>query len=150
MSDKKIMKSGLAVITVAAMLLISFCIVFKITTEAYAASHPQHDLTAVLGTMRYFANNTEAISQMNQGMVDVTNLGESLIGLTAEQATAIQSLPSDLATTLVAAASATALAYNVARDFNKKVQRSKSQHNEVTEMVNELNSSDENEVSRKK
>ena len=119
-------------------------------TEAYAASHPQHDLTAVLGTMRYFANNTEAISQMNQGMVDVTNLGESLIGLTAEQATAIQSLPSDLATTLVAAASATALAYNVARDFNKKVQRSKSQHNEVTEMVNELNSSDENEVSRKK
>ena len=111
-------------------------------TEAYAAAHPQHDLTAVLGTMRYFSQHTDAISQMNQGMVDVTNLGEGLIGLTAEQATAISSLPSDLGTTLLAAASATALAYNVARDFDKKVKRTKSQDNEVTAMMDELNESE--------
>ena len=119
-------------------------------TEAYAAAHPQHDLTAVLGTMRYFSTHTDAIAQMNQGMVDVTNLGESLIGLTAEQATAIQSLPSDLATTLVAAASATALAYNVARDFQRKVGHTRSQQNEVTQMMDELDRPESERRGRKK
>ncbi len=106
-------------------------------TRDYAAAHPQHDLTAVLGTMEYFAKNPDIISQMNQGMVDVTNLGESLIGLSAEQATMIQSLPSDLATTLVAAASSAALAYNVARDMQRKYHK-RSHKNEVTDMMDEL------------
>ena len=106
-------------------------------TEEYAAAHPQHDLTAILGTMRYFSSHTDAMIQMNQGMVDVAELGEGLIGLTAEQATAIQSLPSDIASTLVAAASASALAYNVARDFEKKVRRTRSQDNIVTQMMND-------------
>ena len=106
-------------------------------TRDYAAAHPQHDLTAVLGTMEYFAKNPDIISQMNQGMVDVTNLGESLIGLSAEQVSMIQSLPSDLATTLVAAASSAALAYNVSRDMNRKYHK-RSHKNEVTDMMDDL------------
>ncbi len=114
-------------------------------TKDYAAAHPQHDLTAVVGTMEYFAKNPDIISQMNQGMVDVTNLGEGLIGLTAEQATMIQSLPSDLATALVAAASATALAYNVSRDMERKYAK-RSHRNEVTDMMDELVEEDEKQL----
>ena len=47
-----------------------------------------------------------------------------------------------LATPDALAASATALAYNVARDFDKKVKRTKSQDNEVTAMMDELNESE--------
>ena len=86
--------------------------------EQYIPGHPQFELDGLSQAMQYMVQNPDVIQQMNQGMVDVTNLGDSLAGLTAEQVQALGNLPSDLATTLFGAASAAALAARVSSEMH--------------------------------
>ena len=102
----------------------------------YAASHPQFDLHAVEESFNYMVSNPDAIVNMNNAAVDVTNLAEGLKGLSAEHVSALSSLPSDMLTTFMAAASSAALAYNVSKsmDANKRKGR---YGNQVTDMMDE-------------
>ena len=102
----------------------------------YAASHPQFDLHAVEESFNYMVSNPDAIVNMNNAAIDVTNLAEGLKGLSAEHVSALSSLPSDMLTTFMAAASSAALAYNVSKsmDANKRKGR---YGNQVTDMMDE-------------
>ena len=111
----------------------------------YAASHPQFDLHAVEESFNYMVANPDAIVNMNNAAIDVTNLAEGLKGLSAEHVSVLSSLPSDMLTTFMAAASSAALAYNVSKsmDANKRKGR---YGNQVTDMMNDyLNGSEEAE-----
>ena len=111
----------------------------------YAASHPQFDLHAVEESFNYMVANPDAIVDMNNAAIDVTNLAEGLKGLSAEHVSVLSSLPSDMLTTFMAAASSAALAYNVSKsmDANKRKGR---YGNQVTDMMNDyLNGSEEAE-----
>lgn len=108
------------------------------TLTSYAQSHPQFDLNGAIGALQYIQHHPNAIMKMNQAAIDTTAMGESLIGLSATQVQALQSLPSDMQTTLFGAASAGALAYNVAKTTQENSRRGKYQYgNEVTRMVEE-------------
>ena len=105
-------------------------------------NHPQFELAEVGKAMDYLVQNPNAISDMYQGMVDVTNMGESLTGLTIEQVEALQSLPSDMFTTLMGAASSAALAYNCAKSTSKNRSSAKSeQEQQIIDMVSEYQAS---------
>ena len=107
------------------------------TLKEYAASHPQSDLHGVEEAMGFVTSHPGAIAKMNEGMVESVQIGENLQALSAEHIQAINSLPSDLRTTLFAdGAAAVALAYTVARDMDKNVASGKY-GNEVTNMVSE-------------
>ena len=107
------------------------------TLKEYAASHPQFDLHGVEEAMGFVTSHPGAIAKMNEGMVESVQIGENLQALSAEHIQAINSLPSDLRTTLFAdGAAAVALAYTVARDMDKNVASGKY-GNEVTNMVSE-------------
>ena len=104
--------------------------------KPYAASHPQFDLTAVEQSMEYLVAHPNAIADMNQAMVDVTNLADGLQGLQAAELSGLGALPSDMASTLVCAASAVCLASNVSSTMQKAVKKG-TYGNEVTEMMDE-------------
>ncbi|MGN1355443.1 MAG: hypothetical protein ACI4WP_02130 [Bacilli bacterium] len=107
------------------------------TLKEYAASHPQFDLHGVEEAMGFVTSHPGAIAKMNEGMVESVQIGENLQALSAEHIQAINSLPSDLRTTLFAdGAAAVALAYTVARDMDKNVASGKY-GNEETNMVSE-------------
>lgn len=110
--------------------------------QKYMETHPQFELSEVGKAMDYLVQNPNAIPQMYQGMVDVTNMGESLSGLTIEQVEALQSLPSDLQTTLLGAVSSAALAYNCAKSTSKNRSSAKSeQEAQIIDMVSEYQAS---------
>ncbi len=107
------------------------------TLKEYAASHPQFDLHGVEEAMGFVTSHPGAIAKMNEGMVESVQIGENLQALSAEHIEAINSLPSDLRTTLFAdGAAAVALAYNVSRNMDKN-EKSGKYGNEVTDMVSE-------------
>ena len=107
------------------------------TLKEYASSHPQFDLHGVEEAMGFVTSHPGAIAKMNEGMVESVQIGENLQALSAEHIEAINSLPSDLRTTLFAdGAAAVALAYTVARDMDKNAASGKY-GNEVTNMVSE-------------
>ncbi len=107
------------------------------TLKEYASSHPQFDLHGVEEAMGFVTSHPGAIAKMNEGMVESVQIGENLQALSAEHIQAINSLPSDLRTTLFAdGAAAVALAYTVARDMDKNVASGKY-GNKVTDMVSE-------------
>ena len=101
----------------------------------YAKSHPQFDLHAYEDAMSYIVSHPNAIVEMNQAMVDTVEIGEMLQGLTATQQHIIATLPSDLTTTLICAASSACLAKNVASDMNKKYAKKVTYRNEITDMM---------------
>lgn len=112
--------------------------------QQYMQTHPQFELSEVGQAMDYLVQNPDAIPQMYQGMVNVTNMGESLTGLTIEQVSALQSLPSDMQTTLLGAVSSAALAYNCAKSTSKNRSSAKSeQEQEIMDMVAEYQSGKE-------
>lgn len=80
--------------------------------DAYMQTHPQFDLAQASEAMDYLMKNPDAIAKMNQGIVDVTNMGEELSGLSFAQVDAIQSLPSDLKYTLLGNLGASCLLYD--------------------------------------
>ena len=118
--------------------------------KPYADTHPQFDLTAVQESMDFIIAHPDAIATMNQGMVDVTNLAGGLAGLSAEHATALAGLPSDMVSTLVCAASAAALATRVATTaVNKYGKKDRRYGNEVTDMMEEyLNGLDDDDIQK--
>ena len=101
----------------------------------YAASHPQFDLTAVEDAMAYLVAHPDAVANMNNGMVDVVNLGEALKGLSLQQYQGLVSIPSDMLSTLICAASAASLAGHVSRDMDRRYNGKVEYGNEVTEMM---------------
>ncbi|HIT24059.1 MAG TPA: hypothetical protein IAD45_06545, partial [Candidatus Faecimonas intestinavium] len=110
--------------------------------QKYMETHPQFELSEVGKAMDYLVQNPNAIPQMYQGMVDVTNMGEDLAGLTIEQVEALQSLPSDMQTTLLGAVSSAALAYNCAKSTSKNRSSAKSeQEAQIIDMVSEYQAS---------
>ena len=104
--------------------------------KPYAASHPQFDLTAVEQSMEYLVAHPNAIADMNQAMVEVTNLADGLQGLQAMPMTALGSLPSDMASTLVCAAGACLLAANVSSSMSKAGKKG-TYGNEITDMMDD-------------
>ena len=114
----------------------------------YKATHPQFDLTAVEQSMDYLVKHPNAITDMNEAIVDVTNMAEGLKGLQATQMTALSSLPSDMASTIVCAASAAVLAANVSASM-KQTNRKGQYGNEITDMMNDyLYGTEEEEMER--
>ena len=105
--------------------------------QNYIPGHPQFELDGLSQAMQYMVSHPDAISQMNQGMVDVTALGESLGGLTFDQVQALGNLPSDLATTLFGAASAAALVTNVNSNMQPRP-KNKETNSELFRMVEEF------------
>lgn len=94
------------------------------------------DNSGIEAVMEYMVQNPAAITDMNEALVDVVNIGESLSGLSAAQIQAFQSLPNDVATALLSTAASTALAQKVATDMNANSK--KHQYgNEITDMVGE-------------
>ena len=103
----------------------------------YAASHPQFDLKAVEDSMNYIVSHPGAIANMNQAMADVTNLAEGLTSLQATHMAALTSLPSDMASTIVCAASSALLAMNVSNAMNSQYGKKKGYGDEITDMMDE-------------
>ncbi len=114
--------------------------------QNYARANPQFDLTGVMGAFQYIQQHPNAITNMNQAAIEITNIGDTLAGLNATHVQALQSLPNDLQTTLFGAASALALASQVATttDTNRK----KGKYgNEITKLVEESMQQDNPEIS---
>ena len=105
--------------------------------RSYAANHPQFDLTAVEDAMAYLVAHPDAVANMNNGMVDVINLGEALKGLSLQQYQSLVSIPSDMLSTLICACSAASLAGYVSRDMERKYNGRVEYGNEVTDMMEE-------------
>ena len=118
--------------------------------QKYMETHPQFELSEVGKAMDYLVQNPDAIPKMYQGMVDVTNMGESLSGLTIEQVEALQSLPSDMQTTLLGAVSSAALAYNCAKSTSKNRSSAKSeQEAQIIDMVSEYQASQQEQAAER-
>ena len=101
--------------------------------EQYAQTHPQFDLTAVTEAVRYIEQHPEAITNMNNAMVDIQTAAE---GLTLTQIQALQTIPNSLLVTLLGTASAAALASNINQKMEANVKAGKY-GNSVTDMVSE-------------
>ena len=106
--------------------------------KPYAKNHPNFDLTATVKSLESIVNNPNNIIQMNKGMVDVVNLSDSLIGLDAASYTALQTLPSDMLSTIVCAASAAGLAYRVSDTMNNKYSVNKKYDNDIIRMMSQF------------
>lgn len=103
--------------------------------QQYASTHPQFQLDALTSGLQYISQNPTAITDMNQAMLDTVNMGQSLTGLTVEQVQALQSLPSDVATTLFGAATAAGLAYKTATTIDQRYTKRTGHGNDLTDMV---------------
>ena len=102
--------------------------------EQYASTHP-FDLHGVQESMQFVLDHPDAVIKMNEGMVESIQVGEELAGLSAEHIAAINSLPSDLATTLFGVATSTAaLTYQAASTMNNNAKSGKY-GNEITDMI---------------
>ncbi len=101
--------------------------------EQYAQTHPQFDLTAVTEAVRYIQQNPDAITNMNNAIVDIQTAAE---GLTFTQIQALQQVPNSLLVTLLGTASAAALASNINKQMEANVKAGKY-GNAVTDMVSE-------------
>lgn len=120
----------------------------------YAASHPQFDLSAVEDAMAYLVAHPDAVANMNNGMVDVVNLGETLKGLSLQQYQSLVSIPSDMLSTLICACSAASLAGYVSKDMDRRYNSRVEYGNEVIDMMDEYYDAyfadDEDYVSRRR
>ena len=85
--------------------------------------------------MEYLVSHPEAVSNMNNGMVDVVNLGNSLKGLTLEQYQGLVSIPSDMLSTLICACSAATLATHVSNNMDQRYNDKSEYGNEITDMM---------------
>ena len=101
--------------------------------EQYAQTHPQFDLHAVTQAVRYIEQHPDAITNMNNAMVDIQTAAE---GLSFTQIQALQQVPHSLLVTLLGTASAAALASNINQQMEKNVKSGKY-GNSVTDMVAE-------------
>lgn len=119
----------------------------------YTKTHPSFDLSGVKETLDYVVANPDAIVNMNNAMVDVTNLAGGLQGLSINHLEVLESLPSDMSSTLICAATATSLALNVSRMMKKKKNNKAEYGNEIIDMMDEylsMQADDEEEIKNRK
>lgn len=103
--------------------------------KPYAKNNPQFDLGAVEDTMQFIVDHPDAIANMNRSMLEIQNIGDTLIALSSEQLSTISHLPGNLTPTLLAAASSAAVASKVATNMANA--NKKDYGNDVTDMVEE-------------
>ena len=116
----------------------------------YAATHPQFDLTAFEQSMQFIVDNPYAIANMNQAMVDVVNMGESLSTLQAAHLEALSMLPVEMSTKIIGAASSAVLASTVASTLSKGPKKKTKYGNEVTKMMDEYMKEEEKKEGKAK
>lgn len=104
------------------------------TLSIYARDHAQFDLSGVQETMNYIVSNPNAITNMNQAMLESINVGENLQNLTLEQIDLLNTIPSNVSNQLLTAASAAALAMNVNQTINTNNKKGKY-GNTITNIV---------------
>lgn len=99
--------------------LVQLATQYKDILANYASSHPEFDLSAFQGSIDYLVSHSDAIANMNQSMVDVTNLGGGLADVTLQQIEPLTVMPG-LYSSLIAAASSAALASGVSKGMKAK------------------------------
>ena len=112
---------------------------YKGICSQYAANHPEFDLTAFNDSMDYLVQHAGDIAAMNQGMVDVTNLADTLSTMSIEHMPALASLPSDMYSTLLASFATCAYVGHIASSMNGHYNGRYG--NEITDMMSEYSSS---------
>ena len=103
--------------------------------KPYAATHPQFDLTAVEQSMEYLVAHPNAIADMNQAIVETSNLANSLQDLHAMPMVALSYLPSDMESTIICATSAALLAANVSNTMLRAQEKKGTYGNDITDMM---------------
>lgn len=102
--------------------------------KQYRPTHPQFDLDGVEAAMEYIQQNPDAITAMNQAMVDVTKAGDVLSSMQLEQLIPLTTVPDPVLTTIINGASTAALANNI---NNSMAAKKHTYGNDVTAMVDE-------------
>ena len=108
---------------------------YKQICADYAVNHPQFDLHAFNDSIDYLVNNSNAITNMNQSMVDVTNMASTLSSLNDVHMTTLSSLPSDMYSSLMAAFATCCYAGGIAASM--KNGRKNKYGNDITNMMND-------------
>ena len=122
-------------------------------TKQYAIENPQHDLTAVTGSMDYLASNPDAIIKMTEAGVSNLEEAAKLAGMSVEQAKAFTSLSDDTLTTLLNAGAAASLAGKVVRDMSNNAKKGKykdARTAEIESMFDEYYNEDEKSEEKSK
>ena len=101
----------------------------------YAATHPQFDLHAFNDSMDYLVQHSSAITNMNQAMVDVTDMATTLSALQDVHMTTLASLPSDMYSTLMASFATCCYAGHIMSSMSNNYGKKGKYGNEITEMM---------------
>ena len=112
--------------------------------QKYAAAHPEHDLTAVIDSMKYIQRNPNAIIDMNQAVTNNLSLAQQLTYINAQTVKEITKLPSNWLWTIIGAATSAALANRVANSA-KSQNYHRGYGNEITAMMDEYYNGQEEE-----
>ena len=104
------------------------------TLLQYRQVKPQFSLDAPEQTMQFLLNHSNSINNMNQAMLNSVQIGEELLG---ESADMVSQLPSDLLSTLAACAGTALLAYKVSTTMSAKYGDNKYHKNAVTDMFDD-------------
>ena len=117
------------------------------TLQTYRGIKPQFDLDAPEKAMEFLINHSNSINDMNNAMLNSVEVGQELLGVSAEM---VGELPSDLLTTLTACASSALLAYRVSSTMSAKYGDNKLHRNAVTDMFEDYMSEEEKEQEEEK
>ncbi len=109
---------------------------YKEVLANYAASHPQFDLSAYQGSIDALVNNSDAIANMNQAMVDTANLGSGLVDITLQEIEPLTAMPG-LYSSLVTAASCAILSACVSKGARKRKQEIAEGKSEIDQMLDD-------------
>ncbi len=109
---------------------------YKEVLANYAASHPQFDLSAYQGSIDALVNNSDAIANMNQAMVDTANLGSGLVDITLQEIEPLTAMPG-LYSSLVTAASCAILSACVSKGARKRKQEIAEGNSEIDQMLDD-------------
>ena len=126
---------------------------YKDICHTYADTHTQFDLHSTLSSLDYISANPSAITTMVESGISNLEEAAKLAGMTAEQATALSNLDSDLLTTLIGAGSAAALAGRVVRTMSDNAKGGKYKNankDEIKAMFDEYYQNDEEEDTKSK
>lgn len=104
------------------------------TLLQYRQVKPQFALDAPEQTMQFLLNHSNSINNMNEAMLNSVQIGEELLGESAEL---VSQLPSDLLSTLAACAGTALLAYKVSTTMSAKYGDNKYHKNAVTDMFDD-------------
>ena len=110
---------------------------YKEVLANYAASHPQFDLSAYQGSIDALVSRADAIANMNNAMVDTTNLGGSLVDITLQEIEPLASMPG-LYSSLVTAASCAILSGRVSNGAKKAKEKTEEGISEIDDMLDEF------------